>query len=291
MWFPFALTFALVSSLGVIIAKRIMEEADEYFYLFVGGLFTLPFLVFIILLFYEIPRVDNVFLLAVVAGSVIGVVAAVLAYHAIKISEISLVAPLAAFNPVFTAILAVFFLGEIVDFRGWAGIFLVVVGAYLLELSRMKSGWLAPLKSLSLNKGVRYSLAAYFIWAITPIFEKTAILHTEPQVPPFASLAGMLVSVAVFAILLPRLSQTRNHLKIVKNFLPLFLLVGLLGGLGQASAFIAFSLTDLGFATAIFKTSILFTVILGWLFLKEHNIKERILGSVIMILGVALLII
>ncbi len=289
MWFPFALTFALVSSLGVIIAKKIMRETNEYFYLFLGGLFSLPFLLFIVLFFYKIPKVDEVFILAVAASSLMGVLAAVLAYRAIKISDVSLVAPLAAFNPVFTAILAFFFLGELVDFKGWVGIFLVVLGAYLLELPRIKSGFLVPLKGLSMNRGVQYSIAAYFIWAVTPIFEKTAILHTSPQVPPFASLIGMSMSIAIFAVLLSARSKVKNPLRIARKFLLLFLLVGLLGGIGQASAFIAFSLTNLGFATAVFKLSMIFTVFLGWLFLKERNIKERLGGSVVMLSGVFLL--
>lgn len=289
MWFPFALIFALVTSFGFIIAKKIMQEADEYFYLFLGGLFSLPVLLFIVLIFYEIPKVDEVFILVVAASSLMGVLAAVLAYRAIKISEVSLVASLSAFSPVFTAILAFLFLGELVGLKGWFGIFLVVLGAYLLELSRIKSGFLAPFKGLSTNRGVRYSIAAYFIWSITPVFEKTAILHTNPQVPPFAALVGMGVTTVAFGLLLPTLSKIRNPLRTARKFLPVLLLVGLLGGVGLASAFIAFSLTNLGFVSAVFRLSIIFTVVLGCIFFKERKIKDKLLGSLIMLIGVFLL--
>lgn len=52
----------------------------------------------------------------------------------------------------------------------------------------------------------------------------------------------------------------------------------------------AFSLTKLGYATAIFTLSMPFTVILGWLFFKEKDIKARFLGSVVMLIGVILLV-
>lgn len=290
MWFPFALVFALTSSVGVLIAKKIMEKTDEYFFLFVGSVLTLPFLLLIIITFYQIPEVDGTFVLSVVASSGIGVIAAVLAYRAIKIADISLVAPLAAFSPVFTTFFSLLFLKESVDLKGWLGILTIVAGAYLLELSKARSDIMAPFKALYLNKGVQYSFVAYFLWSITPIFEKTAILHTSPQVPAFASLGGMAVTTLAFGFLLPIFSKTESKFIAAKKFLPLFLLGGLLGGVGLVSAFTAFSLTNLGFAEAVFKLSAVFTVILGWLFLKERNVKERLLGSIVMLSGVTLLV-
>jgi len=68
------------------------------------------------------------------------------------------------------------------------------------------------------------------------------------------------------------------------------LLGGVLGGVGITLAFLAFSLGSLGAVTALFKLSMIFVPILGWLFFKEHNIRQRIVGSVIMLVGVILLV-
>lgn len=62
MWFFYALTVAFLTSVGAIISKKVMKDMDEYSYIFVVNLFTLPVLFLIILRFYEIPKVDNVFL-------------------------------------------------------------------------------------------------------------------------------------------------------------------------------------------------------------------------------------
>lgn len=287
MWFFFALTFAATSSLGVILAKRIMRGMDEYLYLWLGGIFTIPFLFLIIIYFYQIPRIDNVFLFVISVSILLDVLAAIFAYRAIRISEVSLVAPISAFNPVFTAIISLIVLGEAVNLRGWAGILLVCVGAYILQLSKKQKGLFYPIKTLLTHKGVVLSLIAYFIWAITPIFQKTAILHTSPQVPPFASFAGMLGTNIIFGLIAAKFSKIQ--FSVIKNFLPLLLFVGVLGGVGQASAFIAFSLTNLGFATSIFKLSMIFTVILGSLFFRERDIKDRLLGSIVMLIGVIFL--
>lgn len=291
MWFIYALVFALVTSVSTIIAKKILKELDEYFYLGVSTFFALPFLFTIIVYFYQIPSIDIVFIVSVLVSVVIGVFAAVFAYRAIKISEISLIGPISAFNPVFTSLVSFLLLGEKIDTEGALGILLICIGAYLLQLSKKRKSFWDPIISLFSDYGVRLSLLAYFLWAITPIFEKTAIQHTFPQIPPFASFAGMIGLNIVYLPLIMKFSRNkRKQIKRLKNFIPILLGVGLLGGIGQTSAYMAFSLTNLGYATAIFKFSTVFTVVLGWLLFKEHNIKARLSGSLVMLLGLYLLL-
>lgn len=292
MWFLFALTFAVTSSLGIIISKRIMKVIDEYWYLWISGLFTLPFLFLIIIWFYQIPHFDRIFFFAVGASIALDVVAAVFAYRAIKISEVSLVAPFSAFNPVFTTIISFVFLRELVSLKELAGIVVICIGAYLLEISKTQKGLFFPIKTLLTNKAVQLSLMAYFIWAITPTFQKTAIFHTYPSTPPFVSFSGMVGTSLFFGMLSAKFSRSSfNNIKTsIKKFFPLFLLLGILSSIGQTAAFVTFSLTKLGLATAIFKLSMIFSVVLGWIFFKEKNIKDRLIGSIVMLMGIFLLV-
>jgi len=288
MWFVYALVFAVTSSFSVLVAKKIMRNVDQYTCLLFSSIFTFPFLLTLSLLFYKVPKIDGPFWFSVVVGTAISVSASILAYKAIRESEISLVNPISAFNPVFTAIISFFTLGERIDLRDMGGILLVVTGAYFLQLSKSKRNVLAPFKALLTHNGVRLSFVAYFLWAITPTFEKTAIFHTFPQNPPFAALAGQVMAIAIFAPLVLRLSK--KPLEGVRASWKMFLVIGLLGGVGVTSAFIAYSLSPLGVVTAVFKLSMIIVPILGWLFFKEKDIKERILGSLIMLLGVILLV-
>lgn len=227
------------------------------------------------------------FYLSLLVSATIGFFAVILAYKAIRTSELSLVSPLSAFNPVFTAIIALLFLNESISSKGWIGIFLIVLGAYLTKLGDLRAGIFQPFKSLLSHRGVQMSLAAYFIWAITPIFEKNAILHTNPSVPPFASMFGFVI---ITIMLLPFVyKKSKNVVKNVRRHLKLFVLIAVVQGIGQSAAFMAFSLTNLGYATAVFKLSMVFTVILGWLIFKEKDLKQRVLGSAVMLSGVILL--
>lgn len=288
MWFPFALSFALTTSISIIIAKKVMSGMNEYLFLWLSGIFTIPFLLTIVIIFYQIPKVDQTFWINTAAATILNVFAAIFAYRAIKMSEVSLVSPISAFNPVFTAIISFITLNEIIGLKAGVGIVLICIGAYLLQISKSSKGVLQPLKALLANKGVQLSMVAYFLWAITPTFQKVSILHTNPQVPPFASLAGMIGATLIYSV--PALNTSKDIIKLTKKYLKLLFLIAVLGALGQAAAFVAFSLTNLGFATAVFKLSMIFSVILGWLFFKEHNIKERLLGSTVMLVGVLLLL-
>jgi len=288
MWFFYALTFAITSSLGVIISKKILRETNEYLYLWLSGIFVLPIFFLTIVSFYQIPKFDEIFLRFVSISVALDVVAAVLAYKAIKSAEVSLVAPMSAFNPVFTALISFIFLSEKITFHGGIGILLICLGAYVLQISKLRNDWLDPVRGFMKNRAIQFSLLAYFIWSITPILQKAAILHTTPQVPAFVGFSGLLGMVTVLTFFAARyFKDIGSTLK--KNFILLFI-VGVLGVIGNISAFTTFSLTNLGYATAVFKLSMIFTVILGWVFFKEKNIKDRIIGSSIMLTGVLLLV-
>ena len=288
MWFLYALLFAAITAITIFLAKKIMQETGEYLYLFISNLFALPFLFILILTFYQIPKVDNTFWINTLIAMLLGVIGGILAYKAIRIEDISLVSPIAAFNPVFTALIALIFLNETIIPRGWLGIALICAGAYLLEISKSKEGIFKPLSALFTNRGVQLSFIAYFLWAITPIFQKTAIFHTYPQVPPYTSFIGMIGSVVLLSAICK--NSLSKAVKFTKKYLALFLLLGILGGIGQAAAMLAFASANLGFATAVFKLSIIFIVIVGWIFLKEKNIKDRLIGSSVMLGGVLLLV-
>ena len=57
-------------------------------------------------------------------------------FQALKLGDASRVAPLDKLSVVFVAVLAVLFLGERLDLKGWAGTGLIVAGAVLLALRR-----------------------------------------------------------------------------------------------------------------------------------------------------------
>lgn len=253
-----------------------------------GWISLIPFMLILILVLGGIPSLSAKFYPLILSASVLDAIAAISAIYAIKISPISLLSPISSFNPVFTTIIASLTLHEVLNPIKYLGILIVVIGSYLLNITDLKGGLLLPFKKLFTNRGVLFFMLANFIWAITPIFQKQAIFQTKPLVPLFPS---FFESIIVIIFLTPIvLVKTKNQITQIKNNWKLLLLLGPFGALAQWAAFTAFSLSDLGLVTSVFKLSILFTILWGFIFFKEERIKERLLGASVMIAGTLMLL-
>jgi len=283
MWFFYALFFAIWGGLGIIIAKSRFKEIPSPAVPFLVLSFALPSILLILISTSGIPSVTPQYFQYVFASGLLDSIAFVLAFLAIKRSDVSLIAPLSSFSPVLTTVVAIFALNEIPSPFKLTGIILVVVGAYLLNLTEIKKGILNPFKKLFSNKGVWLFLGSICLWAITPILQKKAILETVPQTPLAASLGGLTVA---FLLLLPvALPLVIKNAKKIKIKLKWFILYGVGASLSQLAAYTAFSMTNVSYVTTIMRLESIVIIILGGKLLHEKKIKQRLLGTIVMVSG------
>jgi uncharacterized membrane protein len=66
------------------------------------------------------------------------------------------------------------------------------------------------------------------------------------------------------------------------------LAAAIIAGIAPLFGFTAIATGLVGYVTALFKLSAVFTVLWAWLFLGEGNLRSRLLGALVMILGGAL---
>lgn len=289
MWVLLSLYFALWSAVYLPIAKKVLQRVSPTTFLFISNIFVLVFMLTVLTLREGFPHTTNKFLILMFASAFFDFIAFNLSFWAIKLSPISLLAPINSFTPVFVTIIAMFTLHEIPTTQKLIGILVIVLGSYFLNIKDVKTGLLAPFKSLFADKGVKLAFVANFLWAITPIFQKQAIFQTTPTVPLFASFTGI-VFVTLFLTPFILKKERKQVVPSIKQNIGWLIVIGFFGTLGQLAAFISFSQTNVGYAVAIFRLSTLFTILFGAIFFKEKRIYERLLGSIIMILGTLLLV-
>ena len=287
MWVWYSLFFAFWSSIGAVLVKNLSKKIKPLPLLYAVFLFNVP-ASFILLFFVGgIPKVTTDFYIFISIAAILDVIALSSYFVAINQTAISILFPISSFSVIFTTIIAAFTLHEVPTGIKFIGILLVVIGAYLLNIADIKGGIMKPFKLLFSNKGVLLFLLSNLIWSITPIFQKKAIFETSPQVPLFPSFFGMLL---VLLILTPfAIKKAIASFKEISSNVKWFAFNGIGTAFAQAAAFAAFSLTYLGYATAVFRLSTLFIIIFGGVFLKEERIKERLLGGSVMVLGTTLL--
>lgn len=288
-WIFLSLFFAIATSISISIIKRLTKNSDPLFIILAGNIFIIPCMFILILLLGGMPTPSPQFYSLMFFSSIFDTVASISYFFSISFSAISLVSPISSFNPVFTTIIAGITIGEIPSFIKVIGILTVVIGAYLLNASDIKRGLFLPFKKLFTNRGVLLFLLANLMWAITPIFQKQAIFETKPLMPLFTSFFGLIL-VSIFILPIVIIRKPKNPIEQIKKNLKLFIFIGPFATLAQWAAFTAFSLAPLGLVTSVFKLSVLFTILWGFLFFKEQRIKERLLGAGVMILGTILLL-
>ena len=287
MWALLALGAAALTSFNPILYKRMLKDVEPIIVVWGSTFLSLPLLgLFTFALTSQIPTLDWLFVVGVIGSASLNVIAHLASTRALKLADASLVTPLLIFSPVFTVLISAVFLSETPSTQGLLGVGLVLIGAYWLNRSS-DTDWLAPFKSLVFTPGVTLVLLAGLLSAITPLFEKTAILHTNPESPQFAAFAAT----TLLTIILTPAVIVHGKPAIVKLSLHRreLILTGLIAGIAPVLGYTAFSLGLVGYVTTLFKLSALMTVIWSSLFLKERGLAQRLPASLVMVLGTILI--
>jgi drug/metabolite transporter (DMT)-like permease len=282
VWFPLSLLSALSLATADALTKRFFGNLSPYEMGTIRLTYTMPWL---ICAFFWIPLVkpDNTFFLSVAVGLPLEILALYFYMKAIKVSPLSLTLPFLAFTPVFIILTGRLILGEELHLYGVLGIFLIVAGSYCLNLSHIRSGFLAPLKAIIKEPGSRMMLMVSFIYSLTSVIGKLGILHSNPYffaVTYFTALTILMLAFAPFVQKSTDWGLLRFPLK--------GLLLGFTQGLMIFTHVLAISQVQAAYMISIKRTSLLFAVLYGAWWFKEEKIGERFLGTVIMIGGVLL---
>lgn len=96
--------------------------------------------------------------------------------QAIRISPLSVTVPLLSLTPVFTALLGTGLLGEHLSGRTWAGIVLVVIGAFWLNVGTGGSFW----RSALAQPGAWLMAGTALLLSLTIPLDKLAVGHASP---------------------------------------------------------------------------------------------------------------
>lgn len=287
MWVFFSLIAATLTSFLPIINKRLLTDTDVSVVAWGFNAFSLPILGLATIVLLPVPQVDTLFWMGVVGSGILNMVATLLSTQALKQGDASLVTPFLTFNPIFTLLIALFTLGEIPNLTGVLGVVVIAFGAYMFAVEEAEKGLMTPIKALVRQRALVLAILASFVWGLTPIFEKVAIQHSTPQNPPLIAFATTLV---MSVLLLPAMMlRSREPLHKIMRRKPGFFAAAVIAGIAPIFGFTAIALGYVGYVTALFKLSPVFTVILAAFLLKESNIGQRLLGAAVMATGAIIL--
>ncbi|MEW6095602.1 MAG: EamA family transporter [bacterium] len=283
LWVIYSLISAFSYATCDALSKKAMEKQNPYIILWIRLAYCIPFLI-PILIFTKIPMLDFVFWRTILVLLPLEITAELLYVRAIKISPLSLTIPFLSLTPVFLLFVSFFILEELPTVAGVIGVILVTVGGYTLNLHLTQQGILEPLKAIAREKGSVYMIIVSFIFSITATLGKLAILHSNPT---FFGTVYFIILGIIFTPIAIIKSKERfvTFFKTSKSYF----LIGFFFAAMLISHCLAIQLIEVSYMISIKRSSLIFSIIYGWLIFKEENIKERLLGTLFMIAGMVLI--
>ncbi|MGB5718217.1 MAG: DMT family transporter [Gammaproteobacteria bacterium] len=250
----------------------------------VSGILLVP-----LLLWQPWPQLSAVFWGWIVVSLPLELIAMWLYMLAIRDSPLSLTLPYLAFTPVFNTLTGYLLLGETVSRSGFAGILLVVLGAWLLNLKAIQGrtglNVLAPFRAITRERGSRLMLVVAAIYSLTSVTSKAAMLQVTPGF--FGAFYFVLLgtaSVLLFA------SRDVSSWRALGRHRVAHLGIGLFMAAMVVAHFYAIAHIEVAYMVAVKRTSLLFGLLYGaWLF-GETGLRKNLLAGVLMVLGVFLIV-
>ncbi len=283
-WFVYAFVCALSLATADALSKKALDDnTDPSIVAWVRTGYTLPFMALVIP-FIEKPELDIVFYVTTLTAVPLDIIALLLYMKAIKVSPLSLTLPFLSLTPVFLIGTSYIILGERPDRSGFIGIGLVVIGAYLLNVHTVSKGLLEPFMAIAKEQGSVLMIIVAFVYSIGACIGKIAVQHSDPLF--FSVVYSFLLSLLFYLVVIFR---TKHFYSKAFSRPVLFLLIGILITIMIITHLNAVNLVEVAYMVSVKRLSILFGVVYGVMFFKETNIKERLLGATVMILGIVMI--
>lgn len=199
------------------------------------------------------------------------------AYHD---NEFSLIYPIArGAAPAFLALWSFLFLDETLTAGGLLGLALIIAGLITIGISTLARSQVPHLHF----RGVLVAVFIALLISIYSVIDGAAVKHGHAAAYVMTMFALVPIPITPFILRRYGWSYLWQELKEQGIRLPL---MGILGVTAYFLAVLAYSIAPLSYSGAIREVSVVFGAIAGWWFLKEQMGGMRVLGSIIIFVGI-----
>jgi drug/metabolite transporter (DMT)-like permease len=285
-WVSLSLISAFTLSTSDALTKKALAYSNEYLVAWFRLLFSIPLLI-LIWFFIPMPKLDIEFYKAFAFALPLEIIAIIFYIKALRISPLSLTLPFLALTPVFLIFISYLILGEDVSLQGGIGIIFIATGSYTLNLHEMRRGIFEPFRAITRERGSVLMICVATIYSITSSLGKMAIVHSSPLFFGVTYFTAVTIIFAPIALWMGR-SELKRFIS-GKQFKRL-LLPGIFYSVMIAFHMIAISLTKVAYMISVKRTSLLIGVVYGYFLFREKNLRERLLGAILMFIGFVMIV-
>jgi uncharacterized membrane protein len=206
---------------------------------------------------------------------------------ALEKGDLSLIYPIMRSSPAVVLIFSITILGEDVSVLGVAGILLVAIGVYTINMeSLVFSELFRPFRAMTRDRAIQFAFLTLFSVAGYTLVDKLAVSQMHPVV--FAYIYPW-ISLSLFS---GYIFKTKSNDILKKEWVThkaSILVCGVLSIFGYFLILVAFTIERMSYVVGLRQLSIVFAVLLGGHILKEENKRIRIASSIIIFVGAYLI--
>lgn len=230
-----------------------------------------------LLLLVNFSLITPEFWLYAIAGGITGAIGNCFMVLALKQGELSVLGPINSYKAIVGMVFGIFLLHEYPNIYGVLGIGLIIIGSYFI---------LESPKAL-LRKDIQYRIYALIFTAIEAVFiKKVIILSSIASSFIISSFLG-----AIFSYLIMRILENEKlHIPTKKNSI-MYISTTLCFAIMTFTTAYVFKYMNVGYALSLFQLSIILNVILGYKLFNEKKLIKKLLGSLIILIGSAAILI
>jgi drug/metabolite transporter (DMT)-like permease len=223
-----------------------------------------------------------------VTAVVLAVVSYLFLWYALRSTDLSILGPINAYKAVIGLLLAIVMVNEVPTLPGLAGVALIVSGSYFVVDRVPGQARHTAFRQFIREPGVRLRFAALICSATEAVFLKRALIAASP-LTAFLVWTVLCFALAAIAAVLRRKGVVAEMTRLGREWRTLLWLAATTGVM-QLTTLVTFGKLQVGYSLALFQLSALVTVYLGHRYFQERNIRRRLVGSVIMVMGAILIV-
>ena len=289
-WYYLSFLSAIFSAAAAISQKKILFKMEALEFSFLLSLFNIIFAL-ILLFTKDIGMINPTGIIILYVKTILGAFAFWCVMLAIKNMEISGALPLLVLTPGFVAVTAFLFLGESLKIIEIAGMLLLLIGVYILEVEKHQKLF-EPFIVLIKSKYHKYIIYALLLFTISSVIDKLLLhnYHLKPNV--FIGFQQIFLAINFLFILL---FYKKNPVKIIKhtnkNILLWILFVSVLTIAYRYTQIEAVKIAPVALVLSIKRTSVFFATLFGGKLFLESTLIKKSFATVILLIGAYLIMV
>ena len=279
MWIVFALLSALFSGLTTICAKKGVKNVDSILASSIRTAVVLLISFLIVILFSSFDRVNFKTITFLILSGVSTTLLWLNYFKALDLGNVNEVTPVDKTSIVLTLLLSCIFLNEKITVIKIISSILIISGAFLMVNKDEHS---------NNKRWIKYAILTAIFTSVSAIISKIGLRDIEPNLGNLYRT----IFVFIFMWLIVLLKKKQKHIKSINKKSWLYLILsGITTSLSWIYYFNALKEGEASIVFPIEKLSVVVSIGLSYILLKERMTKRSIIGLILIVAGTYILII